>query len=86
VLGRVAQGHMNPEPITTRWMRGISWRMVREVIFGIGSAPRPHPPLAPLRARRVCAAACARPRTSPASRASRLRGGEGCGRQAEPDE
>ena len=30
---------MNPEPITTRWMRGISWRMVREVIFGIGSAP-----------------------------------------------
>jgi hypothetical protein len=32
---------MNPEPITTRWMRGISWRMVREVIFGIGSAPPP---------------------------------------------
>jgi hypothetical protein len=30
---------MNPEPITTRWMRGISWRMVREVIFGIGCVP-----------------------------------------------
>ena len=30
---------MNPEPITVRWMRGISWRMVREIIFGIGSAP-----------------------------------------------
>jgi hypothetical protein len=29
-------GHMNPEPITTRWMRGITWRMTREVIFGIG--------------------------------------------------
>jgi len=29
-------GHMNPEPITTRWMRGITWRMAREVIFGIG--------------------------------------------------
>uniref|UniRef100_A0A7S0E1Q6 Cyclic nucleotide-binding domain-containing protein n=1 Tax=Hanusia phi TaxID=3032 RepID=A0A7S0E1Q6_9CRYP len=29
-------GHMNPEPITTRWMRGISWRLVREVIFGLG--------------------------------------------------
>ena len=28
--------HMNPEPITTRWMRGITWRMAREVIFGIG--------------------------------------------------
>lgn len=29
-------GHMNPEPITSRWMRGITWRMAREVIFGIG--------------------------------------------------
>ncbi len=29
-------GHMNPEPITSRWMRGITWRMCREVIFGIG--------------------------------------------------
>ena len=26
-------GHMNPEPITTRWMRGITWRMTREVIL-----------------------------------------------------
>ena len=26
-------GHMNPEPITTRWMRGITWRMAREVKY-----------------------------------------------------
>jgi CRP-like cAMP-binding protein len=36
ILEATNAGHMNPEPITTRWMRGISWRMVREVIFGIG--------------------------------------------------
>ena len=28
-------GHMNPEPITTRWMRGITWRMAREVYLYI---------------------------------------------------
>jgi hypothetical protein len=32
----IPQGHMNPEPITKRWMRGTTWRMVREIIFGIG--------------------------------------------------
>jgi len=29
-------GHMNPEPLAQRWMRGNCWRMVREIIFGIG--------------------------------------------------
>ncbi|TMW63889.1 hypothetical protein Poli38472_014799 [Pythium oligandrum] len=29
-------GHMNPEPMTTRWMRGFMPRALREVIFGIG--------------------------------------------------
>lgn len=29
-------GHLNPEPLYTRWMRGIVWRAAREVIFGIG--------------------------------------------------
>jgi hypothetical protein len=29
-------GHMNPEPITKRWLRGTVWRMAREIIFGIG--------------------------------------------------
>jgi hypothetical protein len=29
-------GHMNPEPITKRWLRGTAWRMAREIIFGIG--------------------------------------------------
>jgi CRP-like cAMP-binding protein len=29
-------GHMNPEPLTTRWMRGLLPRAMREVIFGIG--------------------------------------------------
>lgn len=36
VLEASNAGHMNPEPITSRWMRGTMWRMVREVIFGIG--------------------------------------------------
>jgi hypothetical protein len=46
---------MNPEPITTRWMRGISWRMVREVIFGIGSGPASLVRSARQPARRSCA-------------------------------
>lgn len=29
-------GHMNPEPMTTRWLRGIVPRCGREVVFGIG--------------------------------------------------
>lgn len=29
-------GHMNPEPLITRWMRGFVPRCFREVIFGIG--------------------------------------------------
>jgi len=29
-------GHMNPEPIQKRWLRGIVPRMLREVIFGVG--------------------------------------------------
>lgn len=29
-------GHLNNEPMTTRWMRGISARCGREVIFGLG--------------------------------------------------
>ncbi|KAJ0395684.1 hypothetical protein P43SY_002477 [Pythium insidiosum] len=29
-------GHMNPEPLSTRWMRGFLPRALREVIFGIG--------------------------------------------------
>jgi hypothetical protein len=29
-------GHMNPEPMTTRWMRGLLPRGGREIIFGIG--------------------------------------------------
>lgn len=29
-------GHMNPEPIYTRWIRGLLPRGGREVIFGIG--------------------------------------------------
>jgi hypothetical protein len=29
-------GHSNPEPMSTRWMRGTVPRACREVIFGIG--------------------------------------------------
>lgn len=29
-------GHMNPESLATRWMRGTAPRMLREVIFGVG--------------------------------------------------
>ena len=29
-------GHLNPEPLTQRWMRGYLPRTVREVIFGVG--------------------------------------------------
>jgi len=36
VLEASNAGHMNPEPIAKRWMRGNVWRMVREIIFGIG--------------------------------------------------
>eukprot|EP00281_Chroomonas_sp_CCMP1168_P033706 CAMPEP_0206244864 /NCGR_PEP_ID=MMETSP0047_2-20121206/18390_1 /ASSEMBLY_ACC=CAM_ASM_000192 /TAXON_ID=195065 /ORGANISM="Chroomonas mesostigmatica_cf, Strain CCMP1168" /LENGTH=430 /DNA_ID=CAMNT_0053670123 /DNA_START=122 /DNA_END=1414 /DNA_ORIENTATION=+ len=36
VLEATNAGHMNPEPMSKRWMRGTVWRMVREIIFGIG--------------------------------------------------
>ncbi|KAF4315374.1 hypothetical protein G195_011102 [Phytophthora kernoviae 00238/432] len=29
-------GHMNPESLATRWIRGTAPRMLREVIFGVG--------------------------------------------------
>ncbi|CAH0476291.1 unnamed protein product [Peronospora belbahrii] len=29
-------GHMNPESLSTRWIRGTAPRMLREVIFGVG--------------------------------------------------
>jgi CRP-like cAMP-binding protein len=29
-------GHMNPEPLSTRWTRGFAPRCLREVIFGVG--------------------------------------------------
>lgn len=29
-------GHMNPEPLTTRWIRGFWPRCLREIIFGVG--------------------------------------------------
>ncbi|RHY28457.1 hypothetical protein DYB32_005966 [Aphanomyces invadans] len=29
-------GHMNPEPLATRWIRGWAPRAVREIIFGVG--------------------------------------------------
>ena len=36
VLEAANAGHMNPEPLHQRWMRGVLARMGREVIFGIG--------------------------------------------------
>ena len=36
VLEAANAGHMNPEPLHRRWMRGATARMGREVIFGIG--------------------------------------------------
>lgn len=36
VLEASNAGHMNPEPIATRWMRGLTPRAVREVIFAVG--------------------------------------------------
>jgi len=36
VLEASNAGHMNPEPMTTRWMRGVLPRAGREVIFGLG--------------------------------------------------
>lgn len=36
VLEACNAGHMNPEPIQRRWIRGLIPRSVREVIFGVG--------------------------------------------------
>lgn len=36
VLEASNAGHMNPESMTTRWMRGVVPRAGREIIFGIG--------------------------------------------------
>eukprot|EP00667_Euglena_gracilis_P007849 EG_transcript_7927 len=36
ILEATNAGHMNPESIQTRWMRGLVPRMLREVIFGVG--------------------------------------------------
>ena len=36
VLEAANAGHKNPEPLKTRWMRGLAARAVREVIFAIG--------------------------------------------------
>mmetsp|Transcript_4509 Transcript_4509/g.9000 ORF Transcript_4509/g.9000 Transcript_4509/m.9000 type:complete len:412 (-) Transcript_4509:1167-2402(-) len=36
VLEATNAGHQNPEPMTKRWIRGLTPRGVREVIFGIG--------------------------------------------------
>lgn len=36
ILEATNAGHMNPEPMHKRWMRGLPPRAAREVIFGIG--------------------------------------------------
>lgn len=36
VLEASNAGHMNPEPMSTRWMRGVVPRCGREIIFGVG--------------------------------------------------
>lgn len=36
VLEASNAGHMNKEPMSTRWMRGISARCGREILFGLG--------------------------------------------------
>jgi hypothetical protein len=36
ILEAVNAGVQNPEPLSTRWMRGLMPRAVREVIFAIG--------------------------------------------------
>ncbi|VEU43719.1 unnamed protein product [Pseudo-nitzschia multistriata] len=36
VLEASNAGHMNKEPMTTRWMRGITARCGREILFGLG--------------------------------------------------
>jgi len=36
VLEAANAGHKNPEPLKTRWMRGLAARAVREIIFAIG--------------------------------------------------
>ncbi|KAG9408070.1 hypothetical protein AC1031_021305 [Aphanomyces cochlioides] len=36
ILEACNAGHMNPEPLATRWIRGLAPRCVREVIFGVG--------------------------------------------------
>eukprot|EP01094_Clydonella_sp_ATCC50884_P011471 TRINITY_DN2125_c0_g1_i2.p1 TRINITY_DN2125_c0_g1~~TRINITY_DN2125_c0_g1_i2.p1 ORF type:complete len:444 (+),score=137.11 TRINITY_DN2125_c0_g1_i2:89-1420(+) len=36
VLEASNAGHLNPEPMQRRWMRGVFWRMQREIIFAAG--------------------------------------------------
>jgi len=36
VLEACNAGHANPEPLARRWMRGVSPRCAREIIFGLG--------------------------------------------------
>eukprot|EP00934_Nitzschia_sp_Nitz4_P006328 Nitzschia sp. Nitz4//scaffold230_size58257//19702//21160//NITZ4_006478-RA/size58257-augustus-gene-0.10-mRNA-1//-1//CDS//3329543241//6318//frame0 len=36
VLEATNAGHLNPEPMATRWMRGVVPRAGREIIFGVG--------------------------------------------------
>ncbi|KAI9907849.1 hypothetical protein PsorP6_004104 [Peronosclerospora sorghi] len=36
ILEAFNAGKMNPESLSTRWIRGTATRMLREVIFGVG--------------------------------------------------
>lgn len=36
VLEALNAAHANPEPLALRWMRGLTPRATREVIFGVG--------------------------------------------------
>jgi len=36
VLEACNAGHLNPEPLKRRWMRGVAPRSAREIIFGLG--------------------------------------------------
>ncbi|OQR91304.1 hypothetical protein THRCLA_09043 [Thraustotheca clavata] len=36
ILEACNAGHMNPEPLHTRWIRGLAPRAIREIIFGVG--------------------------------------------------
>ncbi|KAI9895519.1 hypothetical protein PsorP6_018432 [Peronosclerospora sorghi] len=36
ILEAFNAGNMNPESLSTRWIRGTAPRMLREVVFGVG--------------------------------------------------